>query len=291
MKLPAFQFYPGDWLKDLNLRRCSFAAQGVWINLLCLMFQSEERGVLITGSRAWSEMDCASAIGGNRDAALNLIRELLDKGVAQRRSDGAIFSARMVRDEHLRKVRKKNGFGGKVSRNQSKPPEDEDEEIAAQGESGERGTDDLDEMVAEIYSVYPLKVGRPAALKAIRGAIQRGSEPSDIFHKTVNYAECIRKSGVTPPHPSTWFNQDRFNDTPETWTIYQKNGENALQLTKRKESVEKHMEDLKRRHYSETQSLIAGKYVPSGWRNSAAKQTYMTLKLQVSQLNERISKS
>lgn len=29
MKLPAFQFYPGDWRKDPNLCRCSHAAKGV----------------------------------------------------------------------------------------------------------------------------------------------------------------------------------------------------------------------------------------------------------------------
>ena len=32
MKLPAFQFYPGDWRKDPNLCRCSHAAKGVWID-------------------------------------------------------------------------------------------------------------------------------------------------------------------------------------------------------------------------------------------------------------------
>ena len=30
MKLPAFQFYPGDWRKDPSLCRCSHAAKGGW---------------------------------------------------------------------------------------------------------------------------------------------------------------------------------------------------------------------------------------------------------------------
>ena len=34
MKLPAFQFYPGDWRKDPNLCRCSHAAKGVWIDMI-----------------------------------------------------------------------------------------------------------------------------------------------------------------------------------------------------------------------------------------------------------------
>lgn len=105
-KLPAFQFYPGDWLKDPRLRVCSHAAKGVYIDMLCLMFESDERGVLATAGRAWSETEIAQAVGGDQNVTLAGIRELVDRGVVSRQGsnpEGAIYSRRMVRDEQKRR--------------------------------------------------------------------------------------------------------------------------------------------------------------------------------------------
>jgi hypothetical protein len=103
MKLPSFQFYPGDWQKDPNLRRCSHAAKGVLMDILCLMFESEERGVLISGGVPWTIDETVLCVGGNADVTLSVTLELLSKGVLHRRADGAIFSKRMVKDEEERK--------------------------------------------------------------------------------------------------------------------------------------------------------------------------------------------
>lgn len=43
---PAFQFYPADWRKDPQLQMCNMATQGIWINLLCCMWESTEEGKL-----------------------------------------------------------------------------------------------------------------------------------------------------------------------------------------------------------------------------------------------------
>lgn len=68
-----------------------------------------------------------------------------------------------------------------------------------------------------IYDAYPKKVGRPDAFKAIKKAL--GVVTYDyLLEKTKLYADLVRKSGVDPkyiPHPSTWYNQDRFNDNIE----------------------------------------------------------------------------
>lgn len=103
MKLPAFFFYPGDWLKDPGLRRCSLAARGIWIDVMCLMFECEERGVLATAGHAWSDDEIARAVGGDYDMALSGLRELVDKGVASRNQSGSVYCRRMVRDEDKRK--------------------------------------------------------------------------------------------------------------------------------------------------------------------------------------------
>jgi hypothetical protein len=102
-KLPAFMFYPGDWQKDPSLRRCSKAAKGVWMDMLCLLFECPVRGAFIdAGGTPWSDQDIAVAIGGDVGENLGHIAELVSKGVARRDNRGAIFSRRMVRDEQSR---------------------------------------------------------------------------------------------------------------------------------------------------------------------------------------------
>lgn len=100
-------------MKDPNLRRCSRAARGMWVDILCLMFECEDRGVLMTGGEPWSDEDIAAAVGGDISEGLACITELLRKGVAHRNGSGAIFSRRMARDEQIRQERARAGqIGG-----------------------------------------------------------------------------------------------------------------------------------------------------------------------------------
>lgn len=102
-KLPSFQFYPGDWLKDANLARCSPGARGFYMDVLCTMFDCEERGVLISGGKPWTLSEITSNLRGNRTQNRRFLDELLTKNVLKRRPDSAVFSARMVRDDTERK--------------------------------------------------------------------------------------------------------------------------------------------------------------------------------------------
>jgi hypothetical protein len=99
-------------MKDPNLRRCSRAARGMWIDMLCLFFECEDRGVLSTGGVPWSDEDIAAATGGDIAEGLDALAELLRKGVARRNEFGAIYSRRMVRDEQIRLERVKAGSRG-----------------------------------------------------------------------------------------------------------------------------------------------------------------------------------
>lgn len=68
-----------------------------------------------------------------------------------------------------------------------------------------------------IYALYPKKVGRPHAIKAIRRALkvfgfERLHAATELYRQ--------RSSSISHqfiPHPSTWFNQERFIDDPATW--------------------------------------------------------------------------
>lgn len=68
-----------------------------------------------------------------------------------------------------------------------------------------------------VYSYYPKKVGKPAALRAIRKALR--DEPfDDLVKKTIMFAGLWVDADMQfCPHPATWFNQQRYNDDPKTW--------------------------------------------------------------------------
>lgn len=111
-KLPGFMFYPGDWQKEPTLRRCSHAAKGVYMDILCLMFECEDRGVLATAGRGWSEDEVALAVGGDYQQSLSCVRELVEKGVISWNNSGCMYSRRMVRDEEKRKLFSEAGRKG-----------------------------------------------------------------------------------------------------------------------------------------------------------------------------------
>lgn len=106
--------YPGDWMKDPALRACSVAARGLWIDMVCLMFESTQRGVLLVNNMPATEKHVSRMTGVSPANTKTLLAELKMNGVCSiRENDGAIYSRRMVRDEALSSVRREAGkLGG-----------------------------------------------------------------------------------------------------------------------------------------------------------------------------------
>ena len=125
MKRPSFQFYPEDWLANANLRRCTHEEKGIWIDVMCLLHDQAEYGVV-----RWPLKELAGAVG----TTVRKLRNLIEKGVLKgadtgesteafiyvprsgRRDGDPVtlideqkgplwFSSRMVTDEYKRQVR------------------------------------------------------------------------------------------------------------------------------------------------------------------------------------------
>lgn len=125
MKRPSFQFYPGDWLSNGNLRRCTDAEQGVWVRVLCVLHDQDEYGVA-----RWTLKELAQAA----NTTVKMLKSLVQKGVLKgadagekveafvyvprsgrkdgdpvaliKAQDGPLwYSSRLVRDEYVRIVR------------------------------------------------------------------------------------------------------------------------------------------------------------------------------------------
>ena len=113
MKLPAYQFYPGDWRKDPGVQALNYHDRGVWHEMICLMHESEQRGLLMLNGRAMPDEVIARMLGLDNQILTTTLTTLLTYGVASRdESTGAVMSRRMVRDEKLRQIRKECGKQG-----------------------------------------------------------------------------------------------------------------------------------------------------------------------------------
>ena len=98
-KLPAFWFYPGDWIQDT---RClSLAAKGAWIDILCAMWRSPTRGSLSLPIIGWVRLISASV-----DQTEAIISELVDMQICNTVTDHnkniTLTNRRMVREEKER---------------------------------------------------------------------------------------------------------------------------------------------------------------------------------------------
>lgn len=111
-KLPAFQVYGGDWRKDPGVQSLNYHDRGVWWEILLLMHESDERGVLLLNGKPMPIEALGRLLGLDNQILTTTLTTLLDFGVASKREDGAIYNRRMVRDEQIRQERIKAGYMG-----------------------------------------------------------------------------------------------------------------------------------------------------------------------------------
>lgn len=112
VKRPAFQFYPGDWLRATELRSCSVGARGLWIDMICLMHEGSPYGHLMVGDKVIHPHNLARMVGGTIAEVDGWLSELEQSCVFSRTADGCIYSRRMVRDEEIRSARAAGGILG-----------------------------------------------------------------------------------------------------------------------------------------------------------------------------------
>ena len=121
---PSFQFYTGDWRKDPAVQSLDHEHKGIWIELLCIMWDSVERGRLVLPDGS-PMPDCAIARNlGIPEADWKQTRStLLSYGVASEDECLVLYNRRMVRDEEARLKKVEAGRkGGKTSKTPTSPP-------------------------------------------------------------------------------------------------------------------------------------------------------------------------
>jgi hypothetical protein len=131
-KLPAFLFYPGDWLKDPSVSTLDYFEKGVYITLLCFAFQRGGKLLLGNdGSEPMNSEDISKLLGLEQTKADKVITSLVRHGCLKKDDSGCYYNSRMVRDAEIIEIRRENGQkGGKMKaknrentlQNSSEPP-------------------------------------------------------------------------------------------------------------------------------------------------------------------------
>jgi hypothetical protein len=111
-----------DYDNDRALRKCSLAAQGLWMRLLCIAHDATPRGYVLIDGRKPTAPELTRLVGvPDLDGRLKphwrtldaLIKELCDARVCDLDPHGVIVNRRMIRDEAAYEVAVKSGkLGG-----------------------------------------------------------------------------------------------------------------------------------------------------------------------------------
>lgn len=138
-KLPAIQFYPGDWRKDSGIQSLNYHEKGVWMEILFFMHESEQRGKLLLNGKPVPEDRLSRMLHLDKQETNTLINTFLSLGVADLCPDtGALMNRRMVRDEKIREQKSEAGRAGggnpNFTKGQQNPYIEKDKQNDKQGD-------------------------------------------------------------------------------------------------------------------------------------------------------------
>ena len=91
------KFYPGDWLKDSHLQMCSHKTKGIWIDLICHLWEAEKRGKLKGTINQFSRL-----VGISNKEMLIALHELSTTKTAKVNRRGSVYtliSRRIINEE------------------------------------------------------------------------------------------------------------------------------------------------------------------------------------------------
>jgi len=109
---PFLWFCCPDWRSDVPLRRCSYAARGLWIDMITIMHEAEPYGELRDAGQPLGVADLVQLLGGAPAEIKRLLEELESRNVFSRCEDGAIYSRRMKWDYLKAQKDRENGKKG-----------------------------------------------------------------------------------------------------------------------------------------------------------------------------------
>ena len=244
---PWSKFFWNDWRGDPRIRACSLAAQGLWMQMLCIAADADPIGYVTVGGRPMGATDLARQTGASEAEVRTLLDELDRNGVFSRDRKGCIYNRRMVRDTRILLRNQRNGKKGgnpkllqppdltggtglgiteritpkPEARSQTSLCSESDEDKSSFRLNGKLTDRELDREFDDFWPIYPRRVGKQGALAEYRLVRRRGTPAVEIREGARRYAERRRgEDEQFTAHPKTWLHNGRWADeTPSQMNV------------------------------------------------------------------------
>ena len=225
------KFFVGDWRRDPKVAMLSAAGRGAWLEMILTMHDLSDYKIegTVREIARMCHLDMAEVQSALQELERHEVAEV------EWRNDSVtgdaivtVVSRRLEREEKTRsdarERQKKYREKKKSQENNTIVPSDSDSD--SDSNKNKKVYKPKKDHVEAIYSAYPRKVGKRAALLRIREALvslykETGEDSfSFLIERTRMFANSpAGKAGSYTPHPSTWYNQGRYLDDPKEWYI------------------------------------------------------------------------
>lgn len=247
-KIPSWQHYPGDWMKDPGLRSCCLAARGLWAEVLNLTWECPNRGILARADgRPWTDAELARAVGSSAATVKRLKSELIDKEVCGVTEQGAIYSRRQVRDELLRVA---NNNRQATLRENRRLSEKRNASVTPLSQPSSSSTSVLSIPSIESTSVTPMSAPVTTTAPADPKVSSPEVVPDGIDQKIFDTSRQDLSTGRYPlrKYAHIWLHDWELRDAREQWRaagLSQDEWRNGLKITNVSMESKKHRADYR----------------------------------------------
>jgi len=215
---PADLWFWADWFASIDVRSCSLAAQGLWMNMLGIMSKADRKGFLSINGKPMDSKELAKFVGEFKDKVEELLVELEYYKVFSRDADGTIYNRRMERESGLSRKRAEAGRLGGLKQTSSKHQANSGSKTEATLESDNEYnsySSIKEDNFLTWWERYPRKVAKKDAVKAYVAAVKAGATPEDLLRALDGYLAELKKNGTEErfcKFPATFLREDRWRD-------------------------------------------------------------------------------
>ncbi|MBD5257066.1 MAG: hypothetical protein HDS50_05475, partial [Bacteroides sp.] len=112
----------GEWLNNPRINNLSYEIRGIWLTMLCYMWDSPTRGIMADSKGGiYTKMQILQTL---KIDALTL-QQLVDSGLLAIDENGAYYSPYMVRQEQISQIRRSAGRkGGEITKSKNITPKE-----------------------------------------------------------------------------------------------------------------------------------------------------------------------
>lgn len=205
-KHPYLALYTGDWLKDPALSRCTPATRGIWIDLLCRMHESDR-----SGQTEGTTAEMARLARCSDREFVRAANELQVTGAAEVQRTAKrwrLCNRRMQAAYERRKVKSGLQMQRRIAARGDPVPDTEADYIE----------NEIEIVFEQFWEEFPK--GRRKSKQRAREAFEKALEKvsaETLIAAAKQYALSDAGRGQYVQMPSSWLNQECWNDAPEAW--------------------------------------------------------------------------